>query len=68
MEEIPDQDRRAVEEMSQRGMSVVKVSAEQEREWRQEAEAFIELKMESIAVKDLLELARRERDAYRASH
>lgn len=68
MREIPDQDKRAVEQMSQRGMNVVDVTPEQEREWRETAEDFIELKMESIEVKDLLELARRERDAYRASH
>ncbi len=66
--EIPDQDRRAVEAMSERGMSVTPVSAEQEAEWRATAEDFIELKLESIEVKDLLELARRERDAFRASH
>ncbi len=66
--EIPDQDRRAVEAMSERGMSVTPVTAEQEAEWRQTAEDFIALKLESIEVKDLLELARRERDAFRASH
>lgn len=68
MAEIPDQDRRAVEQMKQRGMNVIEITPEQEEEWRATAEDFIELKMESIAVKDLLELARKERDAYRASH
>jgi TRAP-type C4-dicarboxylate transport system substrate-binding protein len=68
MKEIPDQDKRAVEQMSQRGLTVVEVTAEQEREWRKTAEDFIELKMKSIEVKDLLDLARRERDAFRASH
>ena len=66
MKEIPDQDERAVEEMTQRGMSVIEVTPEQEREWRRTAEEFIELKLKSIEVKDLLELARRERDAFRA--
>ena len=66
-EEIPDQDRRAVEAMAERGMSVTPVTPAQEQEWRETAEDFIELKLESIALKDLLELARRERDAYRAS-
>ncbi len=65
--EIPDQDKRAVEAMKKRGMSVTPVTAEQEKEWRQTAEDFIALKLESIEVKDLLELARRERDAFRAS-
>ncbi len=67
MEEIPDQDRRAVDAMTERGMSVTPVTPAQEKEWRETAEDFIKLKLESIAVKDLLELARRERDAYRAS-
>ncbi len=67
MAEIPDQDRRAVEQMSQRGMSVVEVTEEQEREWRATAEDFIELKMQSIEARELLDLARRERDAFRAS-
>ena len=68
MAEIPDQDRRAVEQMKQRGMNVIKVTPEQEKEWRETAEDFIELKLESLEVKDLLELARKERDAFRASH
>ncbi|MCP3962945.1 MAG: hypothetical protein GY719_34330 [bacterium] len=67
MAEIPDQDKRAVEQMKQRGMTVVEVTPEQEREWRKTAEQFIELKLESVSVKDLLELARTERDAFRAS-
>ncbi len=66
--EIPDQDRRAVEQMTQRGMTVVEVTPEQEREWRATAEDFIELKLDSMEAKDLLQLARKERDAYRASH
>ncbi len=65
--EIPDQDKRAVDAMSERGMSVISVTPEQEQEWRETAEEFIALKLESIEVKDLLELARRERDAFRAS-
>ena len=68
MSEIPDQDRRAVQAMGERGMSVVAVTPEQEKEWRATAEDFIELKLESIEDKSLLELARRERDAFRASH
>ncbi len=66
MAEIPDQDRRAVEAMKQRDLKVVEVTAEQEKEWRDIAEEFIDLKLESIEAKDLLELARRERDAFRA--
>ncbi len=67
MREIPEQDQRAVEQMKQRGMNVIEVTTEQEKEWRATAEDFIELKLESLEVKDLLELARKERDAFRAS-
>ncbi len=67
MAEIPDQDQRAIEAMKKRDMNVVEVTAEQEKEWRKTAEDFIELKLESIEAKDLLELARRERDAFRAA-
>ncbi len=66
MEEIPDQDRRAVEQMRQRGLTVSEVTPEQEQQWRQIAEKFIELKLAQMEAKDLLELARRERDAFRA--
>ena len=66
-EEIPDQDRRAVEQMTRHNMQVIEVTAEQEREWRKTAEEFIEFKLGSMQAKDLLELARKERDAFRAS-
>lgn len=68
MTEIPEQDRRAIEQMKQRGVTVTPVTPEQEQEWRATAESFIDLKLETITVKSLLELARRERDAFRASH
>ncbi len=68
MKEIPEQDRRAIEQMTQRGVTVTPVTPEQEKEWRATAESFIDLKLETIQVKELLELARRERDAFRASH
>ena len=68
MAEIPDQDRRAVEQMKQRGMTVIEVTPAQEAEWRKTAEQFIDLKMENLEVKELLELARKERDAFRAAH
>ncbi len=66
MEEIPDQDARAVDEMAQRGLTVIEVSDEVVAEWRAEAEEFIVFKRETMEAKELLDTARRERDAFRA--
>ncbi len=68
MQEIPEQDKQAVEQMQERGLTVIDVTPEQEKEWRQTAEQLIDYKLETMQAKDLLELARRERDAYRASN
>ena len=65
-QEIPDQDRRAVEEMKKQGISVSEVSPEVEAQWRQAAETFIEFKRKNMEAKDLLDMVRRERDAFRA--
>lgn len=65
-EEIPDQDRRAVEEMKKQGISVSEVSPEVAAQWRQAAETFIEFKRQNMEAKDLLDMVRRERDAFRA--
>ncbi|MEM7583833.1 MAG: TRAP transporter substrate-binding protein DctP [Acidobacteriota bacterium] len=67
MKEIPEQDEQAVEQMKQRGMTVIEVTPEQEKEWRQVAEQLVDYRLETMKAKDLLELARKERDAYRAS-
>lgn len=64
--EIPDQDQRAVEQMSQRGLTVTKVSPEVEAAWRKEAEVFIKFKREQLEAKDLLDRALAARDAFRA--
>jgi TRAP-type C4-dicarboxylate transport system substrate-binding protein len=65
-DEIPDQDRRAVEAMKERGLEVVEVPEEVAAKWRKEAETFIDFKRERMEAKDLLDLARTERDAFRA--
>jgi TRAP-type transport system periplasmic protein len=66
--EVPDQDRRAVEQMKERGVSVVEVPAGKMAEWNREAERFISFQRDKMEAKDLLDVARRERDAFRASH
>ena len=68
MTEVPDQDRRAVEQMTERGfVTVVEVPGNARGEWDAAAEEFIRHKREKMEAKDLLDLARRERDAFRAS-
>jgi len=64
--EIPDQDKRAVEQMSQRGLTVTEVDPAIEEVWRKEAETFINFKRQHLEAKDVLERALRERDAFRA--
>ena len=64
--EIPNQDARAVEAMKERGLKVSDISDEVAASWRKEAETFIDFKREQMEAKDLLDLARRERDAFRA--
>ncbi|MCP4662125.1 MAG: hypothetical protein GY856_42525 [bacterium] len=66
MEEIPDQDARAVEQMTQRGLTVIEVSDEVVAEWRAKAEEFAVYKRENMEATELLDMARRERDAFRA--
>lgn len=67
MKQIPAQDRSAVEQMVGRGMSVVEVAEDVKVQWRKAAETFIQFKREQMEAKDLLDLARKERDAFRAS-
>lgn len=67
-EQIPLQDAKAVEEMKKRGLEVVVVSPEIEKEWVQMAEIFSQHKRESIEDKELLDRLREVRDGYRSSH
>ena len=64
--EIPSQDERAVEAMKERGLKVSEISDEVAADWRKKAEIFIDFKRDRMEDKDLLDLARRERDAFRA--
>ncbi len=67
MGEIPDQDARAVTQMKARGLEVVEVSEENRAEWRTAADEFAVFKREEMEAKELLDLARKERDAFRAA-
>ena len=63
--EVPRQDTTAVAEMMKRGLKVNAVSGANAAQFRQAAEEFAN-GMKGIRVPpDILELARRERDAYR---
>lgn len=64
--EVPRQDEQAVEQMKQRGLTVVQVP--DPKEWLDAAEQFTAYKREQMEAVDLLDEARRLRDAYRKAH
>ena len=64
--EVPLQDDKAVEQMKQRGLTLVQVP--DQKEWRDAAEKFTAYKREQMETPELLDEARRLRDAYRQSH
>ncbi len=66
--EIPAQDASAVDQMKGRGLSLVEVDDATVELWRKAADDFAKVKRESMEAKDLLDLARRERDAFRAAN
>lgn len=63
--EVPRQDTSAVVEMQKRGLKLSRVDAGVAAEWRATAEAFAARMRGSGGAADLIDLARRERDAYR---
>ncbi len=65
--EIPDQDERAIAQMKERGLNVVTISAAEEAEWQKAAENFAGSMHEFMESVDLLDTARKERDAFRAA-
>jgi TRAP-type C4-dicarboxylate transport system substrate-binding protein len=62
---IPGQDTSAVRQMEQRGLKVVHLKPESEAEWRTAAESFAMKMRGSMVPGDVLDLATRERDAFR---
>lgn len=65
--EIPAQDEDAVQQMKGRGLKVVDVDDATLVQWRQAADEFTQLKRKTMDAKDLLDMAQRERDAFRAA-
>jgi TRAP-type C4-dicarboxylate transport system substrate-binding protein len=63
--EIPRQDTTAVVQMQKRGLTVVPVSAAGLAEWRAVAEEFSASMRGSIVPPEILDAAKRERDAFR---
>jgi TRAP-type transport system periplasmic protein len=64
--QVPRQDTTSVAEMQKRGLKLAPVSAAQAAEWRQTAETFaVQMRGEAVPA-EVMDFARRERDAYRA--
>ena len=61
---IPRQDTTAVQEMTQRGLQVIRLAPESAAEWKAEAAAFAD-KMRGTVPQEVLDLVLKERDAYR---
>ena len=65
--EVPHQDTTAVEEMKRRGLKVIPVPPDAVGEWRVAAEQFAAGMRGSMVPAEILDMATRERDAYRKS-
>ncbi len=63
---VPAQDTSAVEEMKKRGLTVDAVPARDVAEWRAAAEQFAKGMRGTLIPPDILDMATRERDAFRA--
>ena len=66
--EIPEQDKQAVEQMKSRGLKVSPVDEATVLEWHKAAEVFAKFKRDHMENKDLLDRVRKARDEYRAKH
>jgi len=64
--EVPRQDTLSVRVMESRGLKVSPVSAAQAAEWKLEAEDFARQMRGAVVPEEVMDLARRERDAFRA--
>lgn len=64
--EIPGQDSTAVAEMKKRGLNVVHISPANAVRWRASAESFAATLRKKTVPPEILDLATRERDAYRS--
>lgn len=66
--EVPRQDTSAVVQMQQRGLTVIKATPASIAQFRHLADQFSESMRGTIVPEDILQLATRERDAYRQAH
>jgi TRAP-type C4-dicarboxylate transport system substrate-binding protein len=64
--DVPQQDDFSVAEMKKRGLKVSTSTPAQAAQWRQEAEQFAAQMRGAIVAPDVMDFARKERDAYRA--
>lgn len=64
--QVPEQDQRAVGQMTERGLTVVDVPDDVAAVWRKEAETFVEFQRQHTSAKELFDRVRQERDAFRA--
>jgi TRAP-type C4-dicarboxylate transport system substrate-binding protein len=62
---IPEQDRSAIAEMQKRGLQVTEVAPAAAAEWRALTEKFVARMRGTVVPPDMLEMALRERDAFR---
>lgn len=67
MKEVPEQDAKAVDEMKERGLTVVEISAEIAAEWRAAAEQFTTFKRDQMESTELLDQVQKLRDDFRKS-
>ena len=63
--EVPKQDTTAIGEMTRRGLNVTKVSPAAGAQWRAEAEKFAHSMHGVIPTPEILDMAERERNAFR---
>lgn len=67
-EDVPQQDREAVEQMGKRSLNVVAVDEAGVREWREAAAIFTKFKHENMEDQAILDLATAARDEFRAAN
>ncbi len=66
-EQVPDQDRRAVAQMAERGLTVVEIDAPALAQWQAFAEKVVAEQQETLAAPELMRQLREARDAYRGT-
>jgi TRAP-type transport system periplasmic protein len=65
-QEVPDQDRQAIEQMKQRGLKVTPMDEASRGQWHETANQFAGAVQETLKDRALFDLALKARDAYRA--